>query len=84
MGVDNLVAVVVRYNHSLVVTCTHAFNGPAYLSFLFSLTSDGRGRSVGSASAWYVDGRGFDSHVRQHSFVEIGHEKFLRPFSTFH
>ena len=30
--------------------------------------------SVGCASACYVDGHGFDSHVRQHSFVEIGHE----------
>ena len=26
------------------------------------------------ASAWYADGRGFDSHVRQHSFMEIAHE----------
>ena len=34
----------------------------------------GRGSSVGSASALYADGRGFDLHVRQHSFVEIGHE----------
>ena len=24
--------------------------------------------------AWYADGRGFDPHVRRHSFVEIGHE----------
>ena len=29
---------------------------------------------IGCASAWYADGRGFDPHVRQHSFVEIGHE----------
>ena len=28
----------------------------------------------GSASAWYADGRGFDPHVRQHSFVEFGLE----------
>ena len=34
----------------------------------------GRGSSVGSASAWFTDGRGFDPHVRQHSFVEFGHE----------
>ena len=26
------------------------------------------------ASAWYADGRGFDPHVRQYPFVEIGHE----------
>ena len=32
------------------------------------------GSSVGSASAWYADGHGFDPHVRQHSFVEFGHE----------
>ena len=36
--------------------------------------SAGRGSSVGCASAWYADGRGFDPHVRQHSFVEIGYE----------
>ena len=30
--------------------------------------------SVGSASAWYADGRGFYPRVRQHSFVEFGHE----------
>ena len=29
---------------------------------------------VGRASAGYADVRGFDHHVRQHSFVEIGHE----------
>ena len=34
----------------------------------------GRGRSIGRASAWYADGRGFDPLVRQHSFMEIGHE----------
>ena len=34
----------------------------------------GRGRLIGCATAWYVDGLGFDPHVRQHSFVEFGHE----------
>ena len=34
----------------------------------------GRGSSVGCASAWYADGRGFDPHVRQHSFLEFGQE----------
>ena len=34
----------------------------------------GLGSSAGCASAWYADGRGFDPHVRQHSFVEIGRE----------
>ena len=34
----------------------------------------GRGSSVGSASAWYADGRGFDPHIQQHSFMEFGHE----------
>ena len=34
----------------------------------------GRGSSVGCASVWYAGGHGFDPHVRQHSFVEIGHE----------
>ena len=34
----------------------------------------GRGRSVGFASAWYADRRGFGSHIRQYLFVEIGHE----------
>ena len=39
-----------------------------------NLVKAGRGSSFGSASARYADGRGFDPHVRQHSFVEIGHE----------
>ena len=34
----------------------------------------GRGSSVGCVSSWYADGRGFDPHVRLHSFVEIGDE----------
>ena len=34
----------------------------------------GRGSSTGCASAWYAGGRGFDPHIRQHSFVEFGHE----------
>ena len=25
-------------------------------------------------SAWYADSRGFNPHVRQHSFIKIGHE----------
>ena len=33
----------------------------------------GRGSSVGSASAWYADGRRFDPQVRQNSFVDFGH-----------
>ena len=33
----------------------------------------GRGSSVGSASVWYADGRGFDPFW-QHAFVEFGHE----------
>ena len=32
--------------------------------------------SVVRASTWYADDRVFDDHVRQHSFVEIGHEIF--------
>ena len=32
------------------------------------------GRSVGCASAWHADGREFDPRVRQHSFLEVGHE----------
>ena len=33
----------------------------------------GPASSVGCTSAWYADGRVFDSPVRQHSFVKIGH-----------
>ena len=33
-------------------------------------------RSDVRASTWYADGRVFDDHVRQHYFVEIGHEIF--------
>ena len=32
------------------------------------------GSSLGSASAWYADGRGFDPRVRQHSFIEFGYK----------
>ena len=35
------------------------------------------GSSVGFAPAWYADGRWLDPHVRQHSFVEFGHEIIL-------
>ena len=31
-------------------------------------------RSDVRAFTWYADGRVFDDHIRQHSFVEIGHE----------
>ena len=41
-----------------------------------------RGSSVGGVSAWYAYGRGFDPLVRQHSFVEIGHE-MISPFRWF-
>ena len=34
----------------------------------------GRGSSVRSASTWYGDSCRLDPHVRQHSFVEFGHE----------
>ena len=37
---------------------------------MYTLFSVGCGNSVG----WYADGGGFDPHVRQHSFVEFGHE----------
>ena len=36
--------------------------------------SAGRGSSIGCKSAWYADGRGFDPHVRQYSFLEFGQE----------
>ena len=34
----------------------------------------GRGSSVRCASAWYANGRGLDPHIRQLSFMEMGHE----------
>ena len=35
----------------------------------------GRGSSIGCASAWYADGRGFDPHVRQNILSSrFGHE----------
>ena len=40
---------------------------------LCSILCTGPANSVGCASAWYADGRGFDPPARQHSFVEIGH-----------
>ena len=41
---------------------------------LFYFSRAGRGSSIGCVSTWYADGRGFDPQVRQHSFVEFGHE----------
>ena len=43
-------------------------------SVCYTLLLAGPASSVGCASAWYADGRGFGPPVRQHSFVEIGHE----------
>ena len=40
-----------------------------------SFIPDRRGSAVGSASAWYADCRGFDPHIRQYSFVEVGHKE---------
>ena len=34
----------------------------------------GHGSSIGCASAQYAGCRGFDPHIRQHSFGEFGHE----------
>ena len=42
--------------------------------FDFTFLNTGYGSSVGCASALYAAGRGFDPHVRQHSFVHIGRE----------
>ena len=39
-----------------------------------SLVTAGRGSSDGSATTWCADGRRFDPHVKQHSFVEFGLE----------
>ena len=43
-------------------------------TFRVMTPSTGPGSSVGCASAWHADNRGFDPRVWQHSFVEIGHE----------
>ena len=42
----------------------------------------GPGSLVGCMSAWHVDGRGFDPQVRQHSFVEIGHNFYGHSLPT--
>ena len=42
------------------------------LSNLFS--SSQPGSSVRCTSAWHEDGCAFDPRVRQHTFVEVGHE----------
>ena len=41
---------------------------------LFYFSRAGRGSSIRCVSAWYADGRRLDPQVRQHSFVEFGHE----------
>ena len=38
---------------------------------------------AGFASDWYLGGRGFDPPVRQHSFVEIGHEIISTAISPY-
>ena len=45
-----------------------------YHLFFFSKEEAGPASSVGRASAWYAECRGLYPPVRQHSFVEIGHE----------
>ena len=42
--------------------------------------TNGCGSSIGSTSVWYADCPGFDPQVRQHSFVEIGHEIISSAF----
>ena len=42
--------------------------------YVYTFKRAGRGSSVGCASVWYAGGHGFDPHIRQHCFVEIGHE----------
>ena len=51
-------------------TTIHIGTVPEILEPFLHNRSAGRGSSVGCASAWYADGRGFDPHVRQHSFAE--------------
>ena len=43
-------------------------------SWYFHLLPAGPGSSIGYAFDWYSGGREFDPPVRQHSFMEIGHE----------
>ena len=53
----------------------HVTNEELYTTYLLSHV---RGRSIGCASAWYADDRGFDPTARQHSFLEIGREIISR------
>ena len=41
---------------------------------LKTYVAGGHGSSIRSASALYADGRRFDPHIWQHSFLEFGHE----------
>ena len=45
-----------------------------FLLYLHRIKKTGSGSSVRCASARRADGRGFDPRIRQHAFVEIGHE----------
>ena len=52
-----------------------------FVSFCFCIIlCTGPASSVGCASAWYADHRGFDHPARQHSFEEIGHEIISTAF----
>ena len=61
-------------------TCTFGVNQASQLPCIMnkmnkiSYQPKGRDSLVGCVSAWYADSRGFYPHVRQYSFVEIGHE----------
>ena len=60
--------------------------GRRHMTEILFLRRNTRGRdsSIGRASAWYADGRGFDPHVRQNILsLRSGHEKILRPLSPF-
>ena len=41
---------------------------------MFKFGHAGCSSSVGCVSCWYADSHEFVPHIRQHSFVEIGHE----------
>ena len=72
-----LASVVIPEHTHYLLSNSSMHQNSEHISFMESVHEQqaGRGSSNGCASTWYADGRGFDPHIRQHSFVEIGHEK---------
>ena len=66
---------IFTYDYELMrFLCIFQFKYMQHLNSCLSITLD---------YAWYADGRGLGSQVRQHSFVEFGHAKISTAILSF-